>query len=189
MSKVVHEAKHFGISIFIFLNMIHLPHRFCAFRDFRLWNNYNSPSCQSPESHTHTLYHWRKSGVVLETKISWWDSSSKRQFWYCVVSESMTVRRFSTWKKQQAIMTHKMIFYLGQVYSSKGNIELNSDVMRLDSSNLIKKDWNKTDIWKLDPVYVCICKIPEMRFGNQIHYHKRTSTARGIINWLIPNGT
>ncbi len=118
--------------------------------------------------------------------------TAKRQVWYCVTSEWMTLSYFSTWKKQQAIMTHEMIFYLGQVYSSKRkHMELNSDVMRLDLSNLIKnREWKETDIWKLDPVYVCVCKIPGMRFRNQIiHYHQRTSTSRGIINGFIPKGT
>lgn len=44
-------------------------------------------------------------------------------------------------------------------------------------------------MWKLDPVYVCVCKIPEMRFRNQItHYRQRTSTSRGRINGFIPKG-
>lgn len=52
-----------------------------------------------------------------------------------------------------------------------------------------KKGWKETDIWKLDPVYVCVCKIPGMRFGNQIiHYLQRTSTSRRIINGIYSQG-
>lgn len=97
---------------------------------YQLWNKYNSPSYQSPKRHI-PKSKTRKLGIVLG-----------KQYQPDVRFD------LSTWKKQQAIMIHKMILYLGQVYSlrRKHGIKLWCDVIRFKQLNQKKQERSQTDM-------------------------------------------